>query len=489
MRERGAPPLSPDDTELLPSSAIASSATAAAGPGSEERRATLISFESQRRLLADEAKEFRESRFTICNLRATPASFLFPALYPIDPDHPDGYRGYRPGRTRLAPLPVPHDADGSIHPLLAELEAAVCLGEHGGEDDVGGEGGEGGEGEGQAGELLRQFGLWPLRHRAIQGMSTGEARKLMIVDALCARSRLVVLDEAFDGLDHASCEELPRAVGKALERAEWGKSVVAQITHRPADLESIEPTHVLLLGQGVDGESGTGYHSGSWEAMRGTVDAYFEQQRREHPHSHSAGGQPRRSYRKGRTGGGEDGGGEDGGGESPLPSPLVEFEDVTIKYDTEPVTVVLDGLNWTVREGENRSVLGGNGSGKTTILDLITGENVLGYQQQITLFGRKKGSGESLGSIKKQLGMLSTGFHMQYTSFAGKGQTDPDHIDLTKSAPAANGNRNRARQAAAPTVTCAEVVYSGFFDSIGLVRCSVRAVTRCRVGCVCREGG
>ena len=223
--------------------------------------------------------------------------------------------------------------------------------------------------------------------------------------------------------------------------------------------------------------------------MRGTVDAYFEQQRREHPHSHSAGGQPRRSYRKGRTGGGEDGGGEDGGGESPLPSPLVEFEDVTIKYDTEPVTVVLDGLNWTVREGENWSVLGGNGSGKTTILDLITGENVLGYQQQITLFGRKKGSGESLGSIKKQLGMLSTGFHMQYTSFAGKGQTDPDHIDLTKSAPAANGNRNRARQAPAPTVTCAEVVYSGFFDSIGLVRCSVRADTRCRVGCVCREGG
>ena len=471
MRERGAPPPSPDDAELLPSSAIASAATASAGPGSEERRATFISFESQRRLLADEVKEFRESRFTICNLRATPASFLFPALYPIDPDHPDGYRGYRPGRTRLAPLPVPHDADGSIHPLLAELEAAVCLEEQGGKDDVGGEGGEGGEGEGQAGELLRQFGLWPLRHRAIQGMSTGEARKLMIVDALCARSRLVVLDEAFDGLDRASCEELPRAVGKALERTEWGKSVVAQITHRPADLESIEPTHVLLLGQG---ESGTGYHSGSWEAMRGTVDTYFEQQRREHPHyqmdSRSAGGQPRRSYRKGGT---VD---DDGGGESPLPSPvpspLVEFEDVTIKYDTEPVTVVLDGLNWTVREGENWSVLGGNGSGKTTILDLITGENVLGYQQQITLFGRKKGSGESLGSIKKQLGMLSTGLHMQYTSFAGKGQTDPDHIDHTKSAPAANGNGNRARQDPAPTVTCAEVVYSGFFDSIGLVRCS-----------------
>ena len=88
------------------------------------------------------------------------------------------------------------------------------------------------------------------------------------------------------------------------------------------------------------------------------------------------------------------------------------------------------------------------------------------------LFGRKKGSGESLGSIKKQLGMLSTGLHMQYTSFAGKGQTDPDHIDHTKSAPAANGNGNRARQDPAPTVTCAEVVYSGFFDSIGLVRCS-----------------
>lgn len=57
---------------------------------------------------------------------------------------------------------------------------------------------------------------------------------------------------------------------------------------------------------------------------------------------------------------------------------------------------VFDKLNWTVRESEKWIVVGGNGTGKTTLFDLITGENVLGYTQNLHLFGRQKGSGESI---------------------------------------------------------------------------------------------
>ena len=53
-------------------------------------------------------------------------------------------------------------------------------------------------------------------------------------------------------------------------------------------------------------------------------------------------------------------------------------------------------------------MLGGNGAGKSTLVDLITGENQRGYGLDISLFGRRKGSGESVWDVKRQLGVLST---------------------------------------------------------------------------------
>ena len=103
---------------------------------------------------------------------------------------------------------------------------------------------------------------------------------------------------------------------------------------------------------------------------------------------------------------------------------------------------VFDKFNWTVREGEKWIVVGGNGTGKTTLFDLITGENVLGYTQNLHLFGRRKGSGESIWNIKKQLGVISSELHMEFLIFS-----DP-RFDRK--------------------VTAWEVACSGLFDSIGL---------------------
>lgn len=57
-------------------------------------------------------------------------------------------------------------------------------------------------------------------------------------------------------------------------------------------------------------------------------------------------------------------------------------------------------------------------TGKSTLIELITGDNLQGYMQDVHLFGRKKGSGESIWEIKAQLGVLSTEFHMQYIDYA-----------------------------------------------------------------------
>jgi len=79
---------------------------------------------------------------------------------------------------------------------------------------------------------------------------------------------------------------------------------------------------------------------------------------------------------------------------------------------------------------------------------------VLGYTQDITLFGKRKGSGESVWSIKKKLGVISTSSHMKYSDFA-----DPEVMALARS----NGFARTDGE-----VTTWEVVCSGFFDSVGL---------------------
>lgn len=50
--------------------------------------------------------------------------------------------------------------------------------------------------------------------------------------------------------------------------------------------------------------------------------------------------------------------------------PAIEFKDVFLAFDDK---VILDGISFTVRQGETKIVLGGSGSGKSTIIKLILG--------------------------------------------------------------------------------------------------------------------
>jgi molybdate transport system ATP-binding protein len=353
------------------------------------------------------------------------ASYLFPHLAPEDPEFAGGYRGlakdgtkvgYVPEGTRLAPLAAPYDAEHD-HALLAELEAAITTGE--------------------PGRLLRAFGCVDVRHRPVFAMSTGEARKMLLLNGILAPARMWVLDETLDGLDARSRTALRDELAVLLESSEWRTRTLALITHHKEEIMGdgtdlvLRPTHGLLLGQGPEG---TGWTAGEWSTMEPMMAAYFQEQKsmewtrpapRKRIPSQESSVEPQRAAEK-RT-------------------PLVDFRAITIQYNSH---VVFDQLSWMVREGEKWVVLGGNGTGKSTLVELITGDNVLGYQCDVHLFGRKKGSGESIWDIKSQLGVLSTEFHMAYI----------DHVDPSV----------RTAFRSADRVTTWEVVCSGFFDSMGL---------------------
>src|SRR6476469_11280682 len=53
-----------------------------------------------------------------------------------------------------------------------------------------------------------------------------------------------------------------------------------------------------------------------------------------------------------------------------LGQPAIEFRDVDLAFDDQ---VILDNVSFTVRRGETKLVLGGSGTGKSTIINLILG--------------------------------------------------------------------------------------------------------------------
>lgn len=111
----------------------------------------------------------------------------------------------------------------------------------------------------------------------------------------------------------------------------------------------------------------------------------------------------------------------------------VKMVDTSIRYDQR---TILDRINWEVRKGECWNLAGPNGSGKSTLLSLINGDNPQAFANEIILFDRPKGSGESIWDIKRKIGYVSPELHHYFD--AGS--------------------------------TCFDLVASGLFDTMGLFR-------------------
>jgi len=80
---------------------------------------------------------------------------------------------------------------------------------------------------------------------------------------------------------------------------------------------------------------------------------------------------------------------------------LVSFKKVSVSFDGRKV---LDEIDWTIKKGEFWQLIGPNGSGKSTLLSMITGDSHKGYGEDLTIFGQKKGSGESVWDLKQKIG-------------------------------------------------------------------------------------
>ncbi len=102
-----------------------------------------------------------------------------------------------------------------------------------------------------------------------------------------------------------------------------------------------------------------------------------------------------------------------------FPTPLqpsfeyaINLKNVTVRYDEK---IVLNNINWHVKQGEKWALLGGNGSGKSTLLSLVFGDNPQAYCNEVYVFDRKRGDGMSIWDIKKRIGFVSPELHLYFS--------------------------------------------------------------------------
>lgn len=131
----------------------------------------------------------------------------------------------------------------------------------------------------------------------------------------------------------------------------------------------------------------------------------------------------------------------------------VEMKDVTIAYDEK---VILDHVSWKVMRGERWALKGHNGSGKSTLLSLILADNPKAYSNEIYLFDRRRGSGESIWDIKKKIGQISPELHIYF-------QRNTNYTEALSLA--AGGTLDNSFSSS--SVSCFEVVCSGYQDQVG----------------------
>jgi molybdate transport system ATP-binding protein len=248
-------------------------------------------------------------------------------------------------------------------------------------------------------ELLRRVGIGRSAFQPVRTLSAGEMRKLLVARALAREPGLLILDEPFDSLDDASRRRLAGTIGDLMA---MGIQILL-VTHRR---EEILPgiTHVIAL-------------SGGTVVYQGPLDRW-------QPSS------PDRASEMGDRGAHRGEGQSRGSGADDL---LLHFDGVSVRFGHR---TVFDGLHWRVRRGEKWLVSGPNGSGKSTLVGLVTGDHPQAYANRIRLFGRIRGTGETIWEIKQRLGLVSSDLQVRY---------------------------RRELQAI-------DVVVSGFFDSIGLYR-------------------
>lgn len=258
--------------------------------------------------------------------------------------------------------------------------------------------------------VTKTFSIAEMLARPFRALSTGETRKLLLAKALLSQAELLILDEPWDGLDTHARDDFNRLLEEICSQR-----TLVLVLNRLSEIPSFCRQLILMQSGNIQ-----------WQTQfNDNLDTQLTHIR-----------QLQHMQQQDLVLPAKDG---DSFAPAPLDSkkPLVKLRNIKVNYAEN---IVFSDLNWTIQPQQHWQVTGPNGSGKTCLLNLITGDHPQCYVNDIYVFGYQRGSGESIWQIKQYIGYLSNAFHLDYG------------------------------------VNCSvlHVVLSGFYDSIGMYQQATR---------------
>ena len=218
-------------------------------------------------------------------------------------------------------------------------------------------------------------------------LSSGELRKFQLTKTLLTAPRVLIMDNPFIGLDAATRELLYTVLEKLAQLASLQiVLVLSMLDDIPSFITHVVPVDNKTVGEKMPRAA---YLQAFREqdALRAEADAASlgELQQR-------IAGLPYENTNF-------------------TSDEVVRLNKVSIRYGDR---TILKELDWTVMRGQKWALSGENGAGKSTLLSLVCADNPQSYACDIRLFGRKRGTGESIWEIKKHIGYVSPEMHRAY---------------------------------------------------------------------------
>ena len=239
--------------------------------------------------------------------------------------------------------------------------------------------------------LFELFHLEPLLDKYIVMISSGELRKLQLTKVLLTDPKVLIMDNPFVGLDAETRDQLRSLL---LTLSEERKLQIILVLSREDEIPDFI-THIVPVKD-------------MKVLPKLTRDVFLARL-----------GNPRPTIKS-----------EDWGGVFPfteerattiglkteekpiaIGEPVVKLNDVAIRYGER---TILNELNLTINKGERWALSGENGAGKSTLLSLVCADNPQAYACDIELFGRRRGTGETIWDIKRHIGYVSPEMHRAY---------------------------------------------------------------------------
>jgi len=240
-------------------------------------------------------------------------------------------------------------------------------------------------------EVIDLLDIRALYKKNIIQLSNGELRKILIAKSLLKNPEIMIFDNPFTGLDQAYLKKLGDILKNLIEKKiqvilllNDAKSIPGWVTH----LLWVKDNTIVAKGRARDVLSDRFVQKAMAKKEEKPLAAYIGLPASPEPEENNG------------------------------PEILVKLCKAKVIYDEHKI---LDSIDWEIKKGQHWVLMGPNGSGKSTLLSLILGDNPQAYANEIYLFGKKRGTGESIWDIKKKMGFvapeLQAYYPIQFTAF------------------------------------------------------------------------